>query len=73
MLALPEDNRSATLGFIRSSAVGGSALSAVLYGLLGELAPLYIVFAIGSTLTLVPMLLLCFHHQTRQFILTHEA
>ena len=32
MLALPEENRSAILGVFRSASVGGSALSAVIYG-----------------------------------------
>lgn len=71
MLALPEKNRSAILGFIRSASVGGTALSALLYGFLGELFPLYIIFAIGNTLSLLPMLYLCFNKQTKQFILVH--
>ena len=41
MLALPEQNRSAILGVFRSASIGGSALSAVVYGFLGELFPLY--------------------------------
>lgn len=69
MLALPEENRSALLGFIRSSSVGGVAISTVIYGLLGEMFPLYIVFSVGSLISLIPMLYLCFHPQTKQFIL----
>ena len=71
MLALPEDNRSATLGFIQSASVGGSALSAVMYGLLGDLFPLYIVFAAGNVISLAPMLFLCFHLTTKKFVMTH--
>ena len=69
MLALPEYNRSAILGFIRSASVGGTALSAVLYGFLGEVFPLYIVFVVGSTLALIPMLYMCFNPATKAFIL----
>lgn len=69
MLALPEENRSAILGFISSASVGGSALSALIYGLLGEAFPLYIIFVIGNALSLIPMLYLCFHRETKRFIL----
>ena len=71
MLALPEDNRSAMLGFIQSASVGGSALSALTYGLLGDVFPLYLVFAAGNVISLAPMLFLCFHPTTKKFILTH--
>ena len=71
MLALPEDNRSAILGFISSASVGGSALSALLYGFLGEVVPLYIIFALGNVISLPLMCYLSFHRQTKQFILEH--
>lgn len=71
MLALPEENRGAILGFVSAAAVGGSALSAVIFGVLGDLFPLYLVFVWGNVLTLVPMLYLCLHRYTREFILTH--
>ena len=71
VLALPEENRGAILGFIESACVGGSALSAVLYGVLGDIFPLYIVFAIGSFISLFPMLYMCFHKRTKNFILAH--
>jgi len=71
-LALPEENRGAILGFIQSSSVGGSALSAVIYGLLGDVFPLYIVFVVGGAISLLPMLYLCFHPRTREFVLNHE-
>ena len=72
MLALPEENRSAILGLIQSASVGGSALSAVLYGLLGDVFPLYLVFAVGNAISLVPMLYMCFHRNTRDFVLKHN-
>ena len=71
MLALPEENRSAILGFIQSASIGGTAISAVLYGLLGEVFPLYIIFAAGNAISLIPMLYLCFHPQTKRFVLEH--
>ncbi len=68
MLALPEENRSAMLGVIQSGTVGGSALSAVIYGFLGELFPLFIVFAVGSALSLPIMIFMCFHPRIKRFI-----
>lgn len=70
MLALPEKNRSAILGVIRSGSVGGSALSAVIYGFLGEIFPLYIVFAVGSALSLPVMIFTCFHPEIKRFVQT---
>ena len=72
MLALPEENRGAILGFIEASSVGGCALSAVIYGLLGEFFPLYLVFAAGSLVSLPFALYLFCHRDTKEFILTHE-
>ena len=71
MLALPEENRGAILGFIQSASVGGTALSAVIYGVLGDVFPLYLVFSVGNLLSLVPMLHLCFNHRTKEFVLSH--
>jgi MFS family permease len=71
MLALPEENRGAILGFIQAASTGGTALSAVIYGFLGDVFPLYIVFAIGSAISLVPMLYMCFNGRTKDFVLNH--
>ncbi len=71
MLALPEENRGAILGFIEAASVGGCALSAVIYGLLGEIFPLYLVFAVGSLISLPFALYLFSHRETKAFILTH--
>ena len=71
MLALPKENRGAILGFIQSVSFGGGAMSAVVYGVLGDLFPLYLVFSAGNLLSLVPMLYLCFHPGTKQFVLEH--
>ena len=71
MLALPEENRGAILGFIQAASVGGTALSAVIYGLLGDILPLYLVFTVGNLLSLAPMLYLCFNPRTKEFVLKH--
>ena len=71
MLALPEENRGAILGFIQSASVGGTALSAVIYGALGEVLPLYLVFTVGNLLSLAPMLCLCFNPRTKEFVINH--
>ncbi len=68
MLALPEKNRGAILGFDQAASTGGTALSALVYGLLGDVFPLYLVFTAGSLISLVPMLYLCCHPLTRKFI-----
>ena len=71
MLALPEKNRGAIMGFVSSASVGGTALSAVIYGLLGDIFPLYIVFAIGNALSFIPMAYLSFNKATKEFILNN--
>ena len=71
MLALPEENRGAILGFIQSASVGGTALSAVLYGVLGDAFPMYVVFAVGNAISLIPMLYMCLHPRTKEFVLNH--
>ena len=71
VLALPQENRSAILGVIRSASVGGIALSSVIYGFLGEVFPLQITFAVGSAISLIPMLFLCFTPRTKTFVIEH--
>ena len=71
MLALPETNRSAILGFFQSASIGGTALSTLIYGVLGDIFPLYISFAVGSIISLAPMLFLSFHKRTKEFVLSH--
>ena len=71
MLALPEKNRGAILGFVQSASTGGTALSALVYGLLGDVFPLYLVFVAGSILSFIPMLYLCANPLTKKFILEY--
>ena len=42
-----------------------------MYGFLGDIFPLYLVFAVGSIISLFPMLYMCFHKQTKTFIMTN--
>ncbi|MBQ8554308.1 MAG: MFS transporter [Clostridia bacterium] len=72
MLALPEKNRSAILGFVQSASVGGAALSSVIYGFLGDIVPLYLVFAAGNIISILPMLFLCFNKQIKSFVMEHH-
>lgn len=69
LLALPEENRGAILGFVDAASVGGCALSAVIYGVLGDIFPLYLVFTVGTLLTIVPMFIMCFSKRTKEFML----
>ena len=71
MLALPDENRGAILGFVSAASTGGCALSAVVYGVLGDLFPLDLVFVAGCVLALPFALYLFCHRSTRDFILTH--
>jgi predicted MFS family arabinose efflux permease len=71
MLALPEGKRGALLGMIAAASSGGNALSAVIYGILCDAFPIHLVFAAGSLLSLPPLIYLCFHKDTKEFITTH--
>ena len=71
MMALPEDKRGVLLGFLNSGSVGGMALSTVIYGLLCDVFPTQYVFTVGTVLGVIPMCYLCFHKNTKKFILTH--
>lgn len=71
MLALPEENRNAILGFLSAASVGGMALSTVIYGFLGDLMPMQWLFAAGGLLSLPLMVYLCCSRRTKEFVLTH--
>lgn len=71
MLALPEESRGSILGFVSSASTGGSALSAVIFGLLCDVYPIYLVFIIGNILSFVPMIYLCLHSNTKEFVLAN--
>lgn len=69
MLALPEENRRAILGFISAASTGGCALSSVIFGVLGDVFPLYLVFTAGCLLSVLPMAYMCLHKYAREFVL----
>ena len=69
MLALPEENRGAILGFISAASTGGGALSSVIFGVLGDVFPLYLVFTAGCLLSVLPMAYMCLHKHAREFVL----
>lgn len=69
VLAMPEERRAAMLGVLSSASMGGCALSAVVFGVLGEMLPLYILFVMGNVLSIIPMIWMCLHKNTREFIL----
>ena len=71
MLALPEEKRGGILGFISAASTGGSAISAVIYGILCDAFSIVLVFAAGSVLAFLPMAYLCVHKDTREFVLEH--
>ncbi len=71
MLALPEENRGAILGFVQSACIGGTALSTVAYGFLGDVFSLHLVFTAGTVLSLLPMVCFCFHKKVKAFVLSH--
>lgn len=71
VLAMPEESRASMLGLMSSASMGGCALSAVIFGFLGEVFPLYLVFVVGNMLSIPPMIWLCLHKNTKEFILEH--
>ena len=71
MLAMPEENRGAIFGFLNAFSTGGCALSAVIFGVLCDVFPLQWVFVAGCVLSMGPMLYLCCHKKTREFVLSH--
>jgi predicted MFS family arabinose efflux permease len=71
MLALPEENRGAILGFIQSASVGGTAVSTLAFGLLGDVFPLYLVFLVGNILSLLPMVYITLHSRIKELILSN--
>ena len=69
VLTLPEDKRGVLSGFLNAACTGGSASSAVIYGLLCDIFPLPMVFIIGTALSIPVMAYLCFHKSAKAFIL----
>lgn len=72
MLALPQENRGGILGLIGAVSMGGGALSTLIFGFLCDLFPLTAVFTGGTLLSLIPMIHLCGHRTTKEFMLRNE-
>ncbi len=58
MLMMPNDKRSAILGFIMASSTGGTALSTLIYGFLAEIFPIYIIGVVGMCIALIPIIIM---------------
>lgn len=71
VLALPDENRGAILGFLSASSTGGMALSAVIFGILCDIFPIAAVFVVGNVISILPMIYMCMHRDTKEFVLTH--
>lgn len=71
VLAMPEENRAGMLGLFSATSMGGCAISAVIFGVLGEVMPLYILFVAGNVISIPLMIWMCLHKNTKEFILEH--
>ena len=71
VLAMPEENRAGMLGLFSALSMGGCAISAVIFGILGEMMPLYILFVAGNVVSIPLMIWMCLHKNTKEFILEH--
>ena len=71
VLAMPEENRAGMLGLFSALSMGGCAISSVIFGVLGEIMPLYILFVAGNVVSIPLMVWMCLHKYTKEFILEH--
>ena len=71
VLAMPEENRAGMLGLFSALSMGGCAISSVIFGVLGEMMPLYILFVAGNVVSIPLMVWMCLHKYTKEFILEH--
>lgn len=71
MLALPEANRGAILGFVSAASTGGTACSAVVFGFLCDRFPIPAVFITATLISALPLGYMCLHKTTKEFVLTH--
>ena len=60
------NNRDTSSG---AASTGGCALSSVIFGVLGDVFPLYLVFTAGCLLSVLPMAYMCLHKHAREFVL----
>ena len=71
VLAMPEENRAGMLGLFSATSMGGCAISAVIFGVLGEVMPLYMLFVAGNIVSIPLMIWMCLHRNTKEFILEY--
>ena len=59
MQAMPKGRRGAILGIVSAASTGAQAVSTLLYGFMGELLPLTIIYGACNLLALIPMTIQC--------------
>ena len=59
MQAMPKGRRGAILGIVSATSTGAQAVSTLLYGFMGELLPLTIIYGACNLLALIPMTIQC--------------
>ena len=69
VLAMPEENRAGMLGLFSATSMGGCAISSVIFGVLGEMMPLTVLFVAGNVVSIPLMIWMCLHKNTKEFIL----
>lgn len=57
--AMPKDRRGAILGIVSAASTGAQAVSVLLYGFMGEMLPLSIIYGLCNLLALIPMTMQC--------------
>ena len=59
MQAMPKDRRGTILGIVSAASTGAQAVSTLLYGFMGELLPLSVIYGACNLLALLPMTIQC--------------
>ncbi|MEA5026138.1 MAG: MFS transporter [Erysipelotrichaceae bacterium] len=62
----PQEKRGMITGFVTSASIGGSAFSALLYGLLGEIISLTTLGIVGNLLAVFPFIIIIMDKNTRE-------
>lgn len=65
ILYTPQEKRGMITGFVSSASIGGSAFSALLYGLLGEVISLSVLGIFGNLLAVIPFIIILMDKNTR--------
>ena len=59
MQAMPKGRRGVILGIVSAASTGAQALSTLLYGFIGEILPLTVVYGVCNLMALIPMTVQC--------------